>query len=237
VNKLKTRLILLVSRRTATIGVAGGTESDEPLGLHRPSPIGSKRRTPRVIVCRPLRLMRPQVTARRVLAVCSLAGLVSSCSAFESHDCMDIGCTDALALSLRIADGTWDEGQYELVIDGDFSPGPTTCRFRVPDDIPAARSATEIDCSGSLSFSLGQDEDCTNPLMKPANQEPCVPLPGQFVVSGGIEAAPKTLTLSLTRDGSSIVSRTVRPTYKQNRPAGPGCGSVCEQAHESITLP
>jgi hypothetical protein len=106
----------------------------------------------------------------------------------------------------------------------------------MPDAVPDIGSVEEIDCTGALSLQVTQDSKCDPPPKNSRTLPPCMPLVGQFVVSGGIDETPKELTISLARDGISLFSRTVKPSYEQMRPNGPDCEPVCNRGEESLTF-
>ncbi len=133
-------------------------------------------------------------------------------------------------------DGRWEDGEYEIAVEGDVGSGPVSCRFRIPEDVPARGSSVQLDCTGALMLSLQQDSKCTPPPKNSRTSGPCELLEGQFALVGGVEGTPKELTIQLTRDGTSIVSRTVSPKYQRLQPNGPDCEPVCNRAEESITV-
>jgi hypothetical protein len=60
------------------------------------------------------------------------------------HSCTDIGCESGLSLDVRLASGSWADGDYVL------SAGTTNCSFSIPRDVGSSR----LDCNGARG-SLG----------------------------------------------------------------------------------
>lgn len=135
------------------------------------------------------------------------AGLVFSSVACDlSHSCTDIGCASGLTLSLRLASGSWADGDYEL------SAGAEHCTFSIPRDVPAVGSGT-LDCYRRTSGEVGPSG-----------------LQLRF------EGTPETLAVALTRDGAPLFDESSTPSYAESQPNGPDCGPHCRQGSVDLVV-
>jgi hypothetical protein len=146
--------------------------------------------------------------------------------------CTEMGCGDALALTLRTDDNTWPVGQYSFEISlGDQS---YTCAVDIPDDLPDNPGGN---CEPQLNASFRAETECTERRTKDAVSQSCTPIADHWLLEIHQSGTPKTLRVKVTRDGSIILEKDQELTYKETRPNGLDCEPVCKQSQVELILP
>ena len=169
--------------------------------------------------------MRARV--RLALAPLALAALaLGSCSKGQSGTtppggqvCTQIGCLDGLRVELTHP-GAWPAGDYTftLVADG----AAITCVGALPLPPCEAGRALTCDRDGAQIVESG----CALPADAHGFAE--ILLPGPPVAE---------LALTIARGGEPLVATTLRPTYRESRPNGPGCEPLCRSADLAVAVP
>ena len=141
------------------------------------------------------------------LLVLGMALVVTGVACDGSRSCTDVGCESGLTLNVRLASGSWADGDYVL------DAGAERCSFRIPRDLPIVGATTTPICRGGTRVLLG-----TSGLQL------------------ALASTPKTFAIALSRDGSSILSEDATPNYDESTPNGPDCGPVCRQGHVALVV-
>jgi hypothetical protein len=126
------------------------------------------------------------------------------------HSCTDIGCGSGVSVTLTPQSGTWQEGQYtlDLTMDG----RKQECTLRIPNDSPTGH----VSCGGGVRMEFTSNVD-------------------DFVLRVLVDSAPKSLGLSLSRDGTVILAESPTLTYQESHPNGADCG-VCRSTSVDVTV-
>lgn len=155
--------------------------------------------------------------------------------------CTQIGCMDSLFVELKSPNAAWAQGSYQLALTMDGKD--ITCGFALPKDLPQAGHVGEIVCTQRsdadkdfVRLMINQEMVCTEQVTEQAVSSTCEPVPERYALQLHIPETPKTLSLSLTRDGQALLSRTYEPAYQESRPNGPQCEPLCRQARIEESL-
>lgn len=150
-----------------------------------------------------------------------LVGSASGCDAIEEgHACTAVGCGSSLDVTLTPASGVLPDGVYLITVDRDGDE--IACSFRLPDDVSESGDVGYVECAGDAS----EMQVVLQPRAGANNA----------VVELHIAGAPQQLGIEATRDGRSILSRQLQPSYTTSYPNGPECGPACPHADFSLTL-
>lgn len=128
-----------------------------------------------------------------------------------SNSCTDIGCLAGVSATLTPRQAPWQSGDYTL--DLTIDRRDEHCAFSlVPSD-----STRSLSCGGGVRMELATT-----------------------ALRVLVDAAPKTLSLSLSRGGTVLLA--VSPMlnyreseYRESEPNGPDCG-VCRSASIELTV-
>lgn len=147
---------------------------------------------------------------RGLAALMLLCGVAAPALALSPVACTEMGCVDGLALTVA-PDYRWQPGAYvfRLTLDG----RAVTCRGSLPLNACDMPSLT-CDGEGVMITESG----CALP--------PEAQGFGDIQISSG----PRQVAISITRDGQTLVEKTVTPTYRTARPNGSQCEPECRQA-------
>ena len=134
-----------------------------------------------------------------------LAASTPSCGSFN-HSCKEAGCVSQRTVQFSVTslkDG-FASGTYVIAVEGGHAPFRITCQ---------ATLSNFVQCSDGTS------------TWSPSN--------GRLDVTVDITDQPKTLTVTVTRDGVVLATRAVGISYGQNQPNGPDCPPTCTTATPS----
>jgi hypothetical protein len=134
-----------------------------------------------------------------------LAAFTPSCGAF-TRSCTEIGCLSETTVQFSVAshaDG-FASGTYVIAVDGGHAPYRITCQSTI---------GNSVQCDDGTSTWSPSD--------------------GRIDVILAIAEQPKTLTVTVTRDGAVVATRAVGITYGQSHPNGPDCPPTCQTATPS----
>jgi hypothetical protein len=137
--------------------------------------------------------------------------LVCAFAAPAQAACTMIGCVDGLSINLDPS-YQWLPGNYSfsLVIDGRISH----CTAKLP--LPACGDERAVTCDNHEITIV--ESGCALP---PGSQGF-----GPVMIS----SSPKSVALTITRNGLSVLDRRISPQYSSVQPNGPMCGPVCRSA-------
>jgi hypothetical protein len=151
----------------------------------------------------------------------SIPGLGCASSSPPQTGCTEIGCNDGLTVTFAPNSG-WAPGSYRFVVDIDGQT--TTCEGMLPlKDCDVGPSLQCSPASGRLGIG---ESGCALP---PAQQ-------GFSELHLGVPPA-QSVTITVSRDGSELVQKTLTPQYKTSQPNGPNCEPVCQTASETLMIP
>lgn len=173
-----------------------------------------------------MKWLRPWVVAAAALA---LNG--SACDA--GVECTEIGCVDGVLFDLLPADGTWADGAYTLTVT--FDGIEHRCEFQLPDALPRSGSISSLDC-GDLTAEIAPRVTCTETRNGGSVSQSCTPIPDQYDLLLSAYATPAESSITLARDGETILSDARTLDYDESRPNGEECEPACRQAHVELDL-
>jgi hypothetical protein len=147
----------------------------------------------------------------------------------DSKTCTLRGCSDQFSATLTRADGSFPAGAHQIDVIAD---GVTlSCTFNF------AGSGVVATCSPGLDVTVGPATTCTEIRMGDSVSFRCDPIPGQFVERLTLRATPSQLRVVQSVDGVALLDQAMAPTYEAAYPNGPECGSPCQQASATLSLP
>ena len=147
----------------------------------------------------------------------------------EEKACTTRGCTNQFSATLRRADGSFPVGAHRIdVIAGDVT---LSCTFNFAD------GGVTATCPSGLDVTVGPATMCTEFQMGNSVGFRCDPIAGQFVEQLSLRATPTQLRVVQMVDGVVVLDEAMAPTYEAVYPNGPECGSPCQQASATLTLP
>jgi hypothetical protein len=157
-----------------------------------------------------------------VMVVLALAGC-------EGKVCTLRGCSDQFSATLTRADGSFPAGAHQIDITAD---GVTmSCTFNF------AGSAVVATCPSGLDVTVGPATTCTEIRTGNSVSLRCDPIPGQFVEQLSLRGTPRALRVVQSVAGVTLLDQSMAPIYEAAYPNGPECGSPCQQASATLTLP
>lgn len=140
----------------------------------------------------------------------------ASAQAQPQQACTEIGCLDGLTISTSL-DYVWKPGKYnfDFLIDG-----------------------RAVKCTGALPLKPCETHSITCSEEGVMITESGCALPADAQGFGDIMlgSGPRTIKLTITRDGESIAAGNWAPKYQTSQPNGPACGPVCRQATVKLDL-
>lgn len=171
--------------------------------------------------------------SRSWLLVAACASLNGAACELE-HSCTEIGCADNVSVRVGPLDQPWPEGDYQLEVALDDLSG--SCAFSLPDDLPARGSVTSISCLEGVELGIQQLYECSSRREGDAVSQSCEPLAGRYELTLSAYATPEQLSLTLSRDGTQLLSEERELSYATTRPNGPECSPECRQAEVELTF-
>ncbi len=130
--------------------------------------------------------------------------------------CTQIGCVDGLNIAVGPAHH-WAAGAYDFTF---VMPGRTVnCTGTLPLK-PCGTSSIACDGPGVMIGESG--------CALPANTHGFADI--------RIDGAPKTVSVTLKHNGTTIARQDIAPTYVTSRPNGPQCEPVCHAARDTLNL-
>jgi hypothetical protein len=64
----------------------------------------------------------------------------------------------------------------------------------------------------------------------------CEPIHGAWLLTAGFYGVAESLRVTVQRDGSTLLDRTLQLEYKESRPNGPDCEPTCLQANVELMM-
>jgi hypothetical protein len=142
------------------------------------------------------------------LAGCSLIG----------HACTEVGCDSGLAVEFQKASGPWPAGSYQVAITAD---GAT------------------ITCSTTLPFTSASSPagSCTSSDVTLGLSGSALPAAQQAISGLQFTTTPKSVKVTISRDGMQVASGDLTPAYETIMPNGPDCEPTCTGATGTLAVP
>lgn len=128
--------------------------------------------------------------------------------------CTEIGCVSGFRVTLSAS--SWKAGKYDVVVVAD---GVTTT------------------CSASLPLTSTSTADCTGPGVQLGLSGSMLPAAQQSLSEIALTATPKSVKITVSRDGAELATKSFTPAYTTARPNGPDCEPVCTSASDTLALP
>ncbi len=133
----------------------------------------------------------------------------------QPQACTGIGCNIGYQITLTSA-SAWKAGKYTVEV---VSDGVTTT------------------CTATLPLTSASTADCTKAGVQIGLSGSMLPPEQQSLSDILLTATPKAVTITLSRDGAQLVTKSFTPTYKTSRPNGPDCEPTCTSASDTLALP
>lgn len=151
------------------------------------------------------------------LAALLMSFLASGCA---EKSCTEIGCVNGLRVELT-ASSSWKPGMYKFAvnIDGDL----TTCEGTLP--LRPCADGPSVKCTPAGNRVLITESGCALP---PAQQ-------GFSELRISDESA-KSVMITVSRDGTELIKKTITPAYKTSQPNGPDCPGLCTGASDTLKI-
>lgn len=138
-------------------------------------------------------------------ALCSLAGCETS-----TRSCSMIGCADGLTVEFQTA--SWPQGAWQVDVK---TPTETrTCTATLP--LPPSGAST-----------------CSDKLMLMTSGS-ALAVTEHKLIGVQLPDAPSEVTVTVTRNGTKVAEKTLKPTYKKSQPNGSACEPICTQAGDKL---
>jgi hypothetical protein len=154
---------------------------------------------------------------------------------FSSKACTTIGCSDQFGATVIASSTELPAGTHTLTVTTEA--GTLSCSFVVPfETLPGGGTAVP-QCQPGLGVFVGLNTLCTETVTAEVRTLRCDPIPGQLKESISISGTPTSVRVQQSVGGTTILDRSVSPTYKANRPNGPECDPLCRQAAVEWTIP
>jgi hypothetical protein len=148
-------------------------------------------------------------------------------------DCLNIGCVDAMGVSLVGPNQQWPLGRYAIRFELD--EGRWDCAFdnEVSNDAGVIESLQCTPEDPAFTARAVQTADC-DPF-------PCTFETGTRAVQFALHRTPPArdaiLSIGVQRDGADFFEATQPVRYEDRYPAGERCGGACLVAEVELTLP
>lgn len=162
---------------------------------------------------------------KRMTPGVALASLVLLVSCNQSHVCTMIGCSYPLTLQLEAAD--WVPGEYVVAITA--SGRTYECSFERGADGVGGQAGSPTQPSGIVQYCDPVPGDATEPGDAPE-------IYGDEDVTIEVKRDFKQVSVSVRRDGVTLLEEELTPSYQKSYPNGPDC-TECRKATEKLTLP
>jgi hypothetical protein len=172
---------------------------------------------------------------RLCLMMTAILGAVGCDTDVFGHGCTEVGCSDALQITLQTPDNLWPSGSYnfEFTIDGKRH----NCAVEIPGDLPANLGAVEmLRCEPQLDASFSPETHCTEQRTAAAVSQSCTPVRDHWLLEIHAPGTPQTLVVRVDRDQTQIFAHSQTPKYQTTQPNGPGCDPICKQSQVRLTL-
>jgi hypothetical protein len=151
------------------------------------------------------------------LLVLPLVASLAGCG-LTAHACTEIGCADGLDVDFQTASGTWPAGSYQIDLTADGATITCTTTLPFASATNPAGSCTSADVIMGLSGSA-----------QPA---------AQHAISGlHFNTTPKSVKVTISRDGAMVASGDFTPAYETSMPNGPDCEPTCTNAGATLKVP
>lgn len=175
------------------------------------------------------------IVVRGIRALLLSSGLAFAGNACIGQVCTLIDCSNAAYIDIGRA-GAWQDGSYALDIS--MEDEQRSCNFAVPDDLPAAGLLAMLDCGEGVFALLGQRQNCTSTTSNDGNSASgsCTPIPDEYELTLELTGNPKTISITLARDGTTLLSDSRTPKYERDYPNGPDCDEGCSQASYPLSF-
>ena len=203
--------------------------------LSRFGRIFMRRTTPSSVV-RPLLVHGPVNSLVMLVVALSLVGAGCDGSPFSrSKACTLIGCHDQFSATVVASSAALPPGQHTVTVTTEA--GALSCSFGLPLEMTAGGGTVSPSCPLGLRVDVAPDTVCTETVTDAARILRCDPIPGMLKEIITLSSTPSSVRVQQSVAGTTILDRSVTPTYKNNRPNGPECEPLCRQAGVEWTLP
>jgi hypothetical protein len=77
---------------------------------------------------------------------------------------------------------------------------------------------------------------CTEQRSGDAISQSCEPIDDAWTIEAGAQGVIESLRVNVRRDDATLLDRTLQPEYVADRPNGPDCEPLCNQARVELTI-
>lgn len=157
----------------------------------------------------------------------SALALTTSCGAFESKSCTEMGCIDGVTLVLQTRDGAPHPYQLTLLADDAL----------IRCELPSLDQSVATSCTNpSVQVSMQEQADCVETRTADAISESCT-LNGKFQQLLVLQQTPTCLEVTATDANGATIQETFDVEYTLSFPNGRDCGPACLNSRIEWVVP
>jgi hypothetical protein len=96
--------------------------------------------------------------------------------------------------------------------------------------LPDGRGA-RLACGEGVDATISPRSTCSSTVSQDGNSGSgsCTPIPNEYEIALEVSGNPKTIAITLARDGTALLSDSRKPKYERWYPNGPDCDEGCTQ--------
>ncbi|HTJ85379.1 MAG TPA: hypothetical protein VL400_26860 [Polyangiaceae bacterium] len=132
--------------------------------------------------------------------------------------CTQMACVDGLNIDFE-PNGPMKKGKYTFTIEADGKK--QECTGSLP--LPACEKGRALTCKGEGDAMI-MESGCA----LPPDQQGFGPIM--------LKTGPAAVKITVKKDGATIGTADLKPSYRTVQPNGPDCGPTCKQASEKIAI-
>ena len=153
---------------------------------------------------------------------------VASIPELHLNACTLLGCTSQVRIHVRSADGKIQHPprKFRIEIEG------RVVECTEPHDIVELGGCND----GEINVVMRETSACDTEQQSYALSAQCKGT-GRFEDAVLIQGTPSVLRVIVKSAEKTIADRTIRPSYKSNRPNGPDCEPACTDGEAVLVLP
>lgn len=152
-----------------------------------------------------------------LIVLLSVSATLVACGASSdsgAHGCTEIGCVNGFNVKVT-SSGAWKAGKYTVTVVADGVT--TTCTA----DLPLTPQSTASCSAAGVQIGLSGS---------------ALPAEQHSISDVALTATPKSVMITIARDGTSIGAQSFTPAYKTSRPNGATCEPVCTNASDTLAV-
>ena len=151
----------------------------------------------------------------------------------NENGCTQIGCSDGVSIVLHKA-SPWMDGAYVFRFEADGHG--TNCTASFPQDLPLEQQTKLLECDPVHEVTLSNEVACMDERSRDVSSQVCGTLTDRWMLQTGTASTPRKVSVSVTRDGERLLSKSVEMKYELVFPNGPDCGPGCKLGAVDVTM-